>query len=152
MKIKKAIINKIKDKQKEKDRVYELYKNASTVITKDEMHRLKKVLKNEDNEKKLKDWAYGLALQINSINAKGYRDDYNKRLHESIEKILKNTNATIVYTLHFNEKCKFGCKRIEDFMQDYFVTYELFDKGEIMPEDLLKQLKDDGVDIVFNYV
>lgn len=151
MKVEKDIIRKIKDKQKEKDRIYELYNTVSTVITKDEMHRLKKALKS-DEVNKLKDWSYGLGLQINSINAKLYRDDYNKRLHESIEKILKNTNATIVYTLHFNEKCKFGCKRIEDFMQDYFVTYELFDKGEITPEDLLKQLKDDGVDIVFNYV
>ena len=152
MKIKKEIINKIKEKQKEKERIFELYNTASVVITKDEMHRLKKVLKNEDKEQKLRDWAMGLALQINNINAKQYKDDYNKRLSENIEKILKETNATIVYTLHFNEKCKFGCRRIEDFMKDYFVTYELFDKGEITPEDLLKQLKDDGVDIVFNYI
>ena len=81
MKIKKSIINKIKDKQKEKDRIYELYNTVSTVITKDEMHRLKKALKS-DEVNKLKDWGYGLGLQINSINAKLYRDDYNKRLHE----------------------------------------------------------------------
>lgn len=142
MKIKKSVINKIKDKQKEKDRIYELYKNACTVITKDEMHRLKKVLKNEDKEQKLRDWVHGVYLQIDNRRAKEYNDFYKETLSEVIDIM----NITIIYTLHFNHCCNFGEKRIADFMQDYFVTYNLFTSKELNADVLLKQLKDDGID------
>jgi len=139
MKIKKEIINKIKDKQKEKNRIFELYKNASTIITKYEMHRLKKILKNEEKEQKLRDWANCLAMQQDNKIAKQYKEYLNE--------VIDIMNLTIVYTLHFNEKCKFGNMRIEDFMKDYFVTYELFANKELAPEDLIEQLKKEKIDV-----
>ena len=149
LKIKKEIINKIKEKQKEKERVYKLYDHVSVHITKHEMHRLKKVLKYEENEQKLKDWAFGLGRRVDTNIAKQYKEYYDKKLEENLMEAIGNMNATIVYTLHNNEKCKFGSKRIQDFMEDYLVTYELFAKEELTVADLLKQLKDDGIEVVF---
>ena len=147
--IKKDIAAKIKNKQREKERIYKMYSTVSTVITKEEMHRLKKVLKNEDNELKLKDWAYGLALQLNNINAREYYNHYQKKMDEDLNEIIGWSNATIVYTLRYNHNCKFGAKRIQDFMTDYFVTYDMFKNREITPQTLIDQLKKDGIEIVF---
>lgn len=147
MKIKKSVINKIKDKQKEKDRIFELYKNASTVITKDEMHRLKKVLKNEDKEQKLRDWATGLTMQINNINAKQYYEYYGKKIKEDALWTVKCIEIVVKYTLHFNQNCRFGNKRIKDFMEDYRVSFELLTKKEYKLEDYIEQLKKEKIEV-----
>ena len=52
---------------------------------------------------------------------------------------------TVRYTLHFNEKTKFGQARIEDFMEDLVVTINNFENGEYNVEDYKEQLRKDGI-------
>lgn len=52
---------------------------------------------------------------------------------------------TVRYTLHFNEKTKFGQARIDDFMEDLKVTIDNFRTGEFHVEDYEEQLGADGI-------
>lgn len=127
-------------------KIYNMFKNVNTKITKEEMHRLKKALK-EDKEQKLKDWAYGLGLQLDNNIARQYKKYYEEKLREERVWAIECMETVLIYTLHFNDKCKFGGKRIEDFMQDFRVSFELISKGEYKIEDYIEQLKKDNIEI-----
>lgn len=51
----------------------------------------------------------------------------------------------LAYTLSFNEKTKFGVDRLTDFLDDFFVTVDMFSSGEYSPEDYAKQLAKKGI-------
>ena len=146
MKIDKKVISKIKEKQKEKDRIYKLYADVNPKITKEEMHRLKKTL-NEGNLQKLKDWAYGLGLQLDNNIAKQYNQYYEKKLKEDNLWAIKCMQTVLIYTLHFNEKCKFGGNRIKDFMDDFTSCFELITNKECNLEYYIEQLKAEKIEI-----
>lgn len=146
MKVSKKVVTKIRAKQKEKDRIYKLYEQVNTKITKEEMHRLKKALK-EGELQKLKDWAYGLGLQLDNSIAKQYNEYYEKKLKEDNLWTIKCMETVLIYTLHFNEKCKFGGNRIKDFMDDFTSCFELITNKECNLEDYIEQLKAEKIEI-----
>ena len=148
MKIDKKVISKIKEKQKEKDRIYKLYADVNPKITKEEMHRLKKALKTDDVGK-LKDWAYGLGLQLDNNLAKQYYEHYEKKLREDHLWAIQCMETIIMYTLHFNEKCKFGGNRIKDFMEDFRSCFKLIEEKEYVLQDYIDQPKKDKIEIEF---
>lgn len=148
MKVKKEVINRIKEVQKEKNKIYDLYKVVSPTITKEEFKRLKKALK-EDKENKLKDWAFGLGLQLSNVLDIRYKDDFKKQFEREFGKALNDYRIILCNVLHFNEKCKFGKKRLQDVMNDLDVTVKLLIRKEFSIEDYVAQLKKDNIELTF---
>ena len=107
-----------------------------TLINKEELKRLKKALKDK-NENKILDWAREFECQV--------EQKYKRIYKEELSIAIDNFILTIVYTLHFNEITKFGNKRITDFMDDLLETIDMFRRGEAIPEDYREQLKKDNI-------
>lgn len=111
-------------------------KKIKSLLNRDEIRRLEKAAKDK-NKIKLAEWAYQFEEQI----SKHYEDYFIKELGHSIDNFI----LTIVYTLHFNEKTKFGNKRISDFMDDLLETIDMFRREEANPEDYRKELEKDKI-------
>ena len=101
-----------------------------------EMRRLEKAAKDK-NKMKLAEWAEQFELQV----ANQYNNYYEKQYQEILSDSISNFLIAIVYTLHFNEKCKFGNNRISDFMDDLMAVVEGFKTGEYTPEEYKKELE-----------
>lgn len=114
-------------------------------MNKDEFNRLDRAKQKADKKKSqqpLYDWAIQLEQQLSDKTKKFYDEKYNKNMRISIEWYL----IAMMYTLHFNEKTKFGAKRLQDVMNDIQATAVLFGK-EYSAEDYIQQLKDDGIEL-----
>ena len=79
---------------------------------------------------------------------KEYEQAYEKKYQTDLENSIDIFILAIIYTLHFNEKTRFGNGRIEDFMEDLFVTVDYFRTGEYDPEDYRKELQEDGINVI----
>lgn len=107
-----------------------------TLITKDELKRLKKALKDK-NETKILDWAREFECQV--------EQKYQRIYKEELDLAVDNFILTIVYTLRYNECTQFGGKRIDSFMKDLLETIDMFRRGEAVPNDYREQLKKDKI-------
>lgn len=91
---------------------------------------------------------YEMAARIeNNANSK-YEQYYEKKYKEDLSNAIDNFILTIVYTLRYNQYTRFGNKRINDFMEDLFVTIDMFRTGEYKPEEYRKELEEDGIKII----
>jgi hypothetical protein len=106
------------------------------LFDKNELNRLERALKDKDKTK-LTDWARQFEEQI--------ADEFSRAYKQELDKAINNFIVTIVYTLHFNEKTKFGKERIKDFMDDLFSTIELYTTEEYKPEEYIEILRKDGI-------
>jgi len=106
------------------------------LFDKNELNRLERALKDKDKTK-LTDWARQFEEQI--------ADEFSRAYKQELDKAINNFIVTIVYTLHFNEKTKFGRERIKDFMDDLFSTIELYTTEEYKPEEYIEILRKDGI-------
>ena len=106
------------------------------LFSKNELRRLEKAAKEKDKFK-LAEWAKQFEEQVEDI----YRDKYEKEYRKSLEETVENFLIAIVYTLHFNEKCKFGNNRIVDFINDLMAVIDGFRTGEYSPEEYKKILE-----------
>ncbi len=114
-------------------------------MNKDEFNRLDRAKQKADKKKSqqpLYDWAIQLEQQLSDKTKKFYDEKYNKNMRISIEWYL----IAMMYVLHFNEKTKFGAKRLQDVMNDIQATAVLFGK-EYSADDYIQQLKDDGIEL-----
>lgn len=119
-------------------------------MNKDEFNRLDRAKKKADkknSQEPLREWAIQLEQQLADKTKKFYDDLFEKKMSECIEWYL----IAIAYTLHFNEKCKFGAKRLQDVMNDLQSTVELFSAREYTADDYVKQLEEDGI-ILKDYI
>ena len=107
-----------------------------SLLTREEIRRFQKAAREGDKEH-LKDWMKRFEYQIHQQ----YEKWYQHQLSESIDNFI----LTIIYTLHFNEKTKFGNNRITDFMEDLYETVDMFRRGEAKPEDYKQQLIEEGI-------
>lgn len=107
-----------------------------SLLDKNELRRLQKAARDKNMEKVI-DWGRQLEMQL----VHQYEEEFEKELAGSIDNFI----LTIVYTLHFNESTKFGKKRIDSFMKDLLETIDMFKRGEAVPEDYQKALKEDGI-------
>ena len=112
----------------------ELPKN--TITTKEEIRRLEKAARNKD-KRKLWEWAIQFENQI--------KQEYEKNYEEDLGNSIDIMCLALAYTLSFNEKTKFGVDRLTDFLDDFFVTVDMFSSGEYSPEDYAKQLEKKGI-------
>lgn len=103
-----------------------------------EIRRLQRAAR-EKNISHLVDWLKQFDAQV--------RQDYEKAFKHSLSDAIDNYVIAIAYALRFSEKTKFGNKRIKEFMDDIFVTVDMFTKGEYNPEDYKKQLAESGITI-----
>lgn len=113
--------------------------NFKSLINRDELRRLEKAARDKD-KRKLVDWSVQFEEQLRQE----YNREYQRELSDSIDVFI----LTIIYTLHFNEKTKFGNKRIKDFTDDLFETVDMFRRGEAVPDDYRKQLAEDKIYVI----
>lgn len=113
-------------------------------MDKNELKRLERADDKAHKKKSrepLYEWGMQLERQLEDKIRKFYEEKFRKDMSKSIEWYI----IAIAYTLHFNEKCKFGRKRLQDIMEDLTATVDLFGTKEYTAEDYLQQLKDDGI-------
>ena len=103
-----------------------------------EIRRLQKAAR-EGDKKHLIEWFEQFDDQV--------RREYERAFQLELGDAVTNFCVAIAYTLHFNEKTKFGAKRIRDFMEDLFVTVDLFKKGDYTPDDYKEKLSEEGIDL-----
>lgn len=110
------------------------------IFSKEEIRRLEKAAR-EKNKMKLMEWGIQFENQVKENFEKEYNRAFKEDLGNSIDILL----LAIAYTLHFNEKTKFGRDRLCDFMEDMFVTVDMFRTGEYNPENYKKELEQYGI-------
>ena len=83
-----------------------------------------------------------------------YRMTYNRLQKEfenaykdELDSSIQNFITAIAYTLHFNEDTHVTHNELAGFMDDLFVSVDLFRKGEYNPDDYREQLREDGIEI-----
>lgn len=74
------------------------------------------------------------------------RKQFNNAYKEELDNSIQNFLFAIAYTLHWNEDVAIDSDKMSSFMQDLFVTVDLFRTGDYKPEDYAEELKKDGVE------
>lgn len=93
----------------------------------------------EKNISHLVDWLKQLDSSI--------RQEYEKAFEKSLANAIDDYVVAIAYALRFSEKTKFGEKRIKEFLDDVFISIDMFRTGEYDPEEYKQQLIDSGINI-----
>lgn len=105
-------------------------------LSRDEFRTLKGFSKEQ-----MEKWLQGYYnITYNSLR-KEFNDVYKDELDSSVQNFI----TAIVYTLHYNEDVHLQHDELNSFMEDLFVSVEMFRKGEYRPEEYREQLKEDGI-------
>ena len=113
-----------------------------SLINRNEIRRLEKAAREKD-KKHLMEWADKLEGQIAQDLRRQIEATYNEELGNAIDNIL----IAVVYALYFSEETMIEKEAIPDFMEDLFVTIDLFRTGEYTPQEYKDILKEYGVTI-----
>ena len=73
------------------------------------------------------------------------RKDFEKAYQDEIENSVSNFLIAIWYTLHYNEEVHLDHDELSSFMDDLYVSVDLFRKGEYKPDDYKQQMEEDGI-------
>lgn len=107
-------------------------------LSRDEFRNIKGLSKEQ-----MEKWLQGYYnITYNSLR-KEFEDAYKDELDNSVQNFI----TAIAYTLHFSEEVHLQRDELSNFMNDLFVSVEMFRKGEYNPDDYREQLKDDGIKI-----
>lgn len=107
-------------------------------LSRDEFRHLKSFSKDQ-----MEKWLQGYYnITYNSLR-KEFEDAYKDELDSSIQNFI----TAIAYTLHYNEEIHLQHDELVSFMDDLFVSVDMFRKGEYRPEEYKEQLKEDGIEI-----
>lgn len=109
-------------------------------MDRNELRRLEKAARDK-NKQKLFEWANQFETQLRNALDKEYEEKYKKDLQNAIDIF----SIAIAYTLHFNESIRLGAKRLPEFMEDLYVTVDMFRTGEYKPEDYKEELESCGI-------
>lgn len=107
-------------------------------MDRNELRRLQKAARDNDKAKLL-EWGKQLEDQI--------RQEFEREYQDEIKNTVNNLLIALAYTLHFSEETKFPVDSLPDFIEDLFVTFELFTSGEYNPSDYAEELKQAGLEI-----
>lgn len=110
------------------------------LINRNEIRRLQKAAR-DNNKIALFEWASQFEQQIKNELEPQYDIIYKDYLSEAIDNFI----IAITYTLAFSEEYNLDKDKIPDFLNDLFVTIDMFRTGEYSPEDYKKQLIDEGI-------
>lgn len=108
------------------------------IVNRNELRRLERAAREKD-KKHLLEWAKQFEDQI--------RQEYENAFQKELSEAIDNFCLAIAYALHFSEKTKFGEKRIKEFLDDVFISIDMFRTGEYDPEEYKQQLIDSGINI-----
>lgn len=107
-------------------------------LSRDEFRSIKNMSKEQ-----MERWLQGYYnVTYNSLR-KEFEDAYKDELDSSIQNFI----TAIAYTLHYNEEVHLQRDELVSFMDDLFVSVDMFRKGEYKPEEYKEQLKEDGIEI-----
>lgn len=107
-------------------------------LSRDEYRKIKSFSKEE-----MEKWLQITQNSMYNSLRKMFNDEYKDELDNSVQNFI----TAIAYTLHFNEDISLQHDELNSFMEDLFVSVEMFRKGEYNPEDYREQLRDDGIEI-----
>ena len=107
-------------------------------LNRDEYRTIKAMSKEQ-----MERWLQGYYNVIYNNLRKEFEDAYKDELDSSIQ----NFSTAIAYTLHYNEEVHLQRDELVSFMDDLFVSVDMFRKGEYRPEEYEEQLKEGGIEI-----
>lgn len=107
-------------------------------LNRDEYRTIKGMSKEQ-----IERWLRGYYNVIYNNLRKEFEDAYKDELDSSIQNFI----TAIAYTLHYNEEVHLQRDELVSFMDDLFVSVDMFRKGEYRPEEYEEQLKEDGIEI-----
>lgn len=105
-------------------------------LSRDEFRNLKS-FSREQMEK----WLQGYY----NVTYNSLRKEFNDAYKDELDSSVQNFITAIAYTLHYNEDVHLQHDELNSFMEDLFVSVEMFRKGEYRPEEYKEQLKEDGI-------
>lgn len=105
-------------------------------LSRDEFRNLKS-FSREQMEK----WLQGYY----NVTYNSLRKEFNEAYKDELDSSVQNFITAIAYTLHYNEDVHLQHDELSSFMEDLFVSVEMFRKGEYRPEEYKEQLKEDGI-------
>lgn len=73
------------------------------------------------------------------------RKEFEKNYQDEIANSVSNFLIAIWYTVHFTENIQLSHDELASFMDDLYVTVDMFRKGEYKPDDYKKELEEDGI-------
>ena len=107
-------------------------------LNRDEYRNLKSFSKEQ-----MERWLQGhYNITYNSL-----RKEFESLYKDELDSSVQNFITAIAYTLHYNEDVHLQRDELNSFMEDLFVSVEMFRKGEYNPEDYREQLREDGIEI-----
>lgn len=107
-------------------------------LSRDEFRNLKGFSKEQ-----MERWLQGYY----NVTYNSLRKEFESAYKDELDSSIQNFITAIAYTLHYNEEIHLQHDELASFMDDLFVSVELFRKGEYNPEDYREQLKGDGIEI-----
>ena len=107
-------------------------------LNRDEYRTIKSMSKEQ-----MEKWLQGYYNVIYNSLRKEFEEAYKDELDSSIQNFI----TAIAYTLHYNEEAHLQRDELASFMDDLFVSVDMFRKGEYKPEEYKEQLKEDGIEI-----
>ena len=107
-------------------------------LSRDEFRNLKGFSKEQ-----MEKWLQGYY----NVTYNSLRKEFESAYKDELDSSIQNFITAIAYTLHYNEEIHLQHDELASFMDDLFVSVELFRKGEYNPEDYREQLRADGIEI-----
>ena len=80
-----------------------------------------------------------------NVTYNSLRKEFNDAYKDELDSSVQNFITAIAYTLHYNDDTNLQHDELNSFMEDLFVSVEMFRKGEYKPEEYKEQLKEDGI-------
>ena len=105
-------------------------------LSRDEFRTLKGFSKEQ-----MENWLQGYY----NVTYNSLRKEFESAYKDELDSSVQNFITAIVYTLHYNEDVHLQHDELNSFMEDLFVSVEMFRKGEYRPEEYREQLKEDGI-------
>lgn len=107
-------------------------------LSRDEFRHLKSFSKEQ-----MEKWLQGYY----NITYNSLRKEFEEAYKDELDSSIQNFITAIAYTLHYNEEAHLQRDELASFMDDLFVSVDMFRKGEYRPEEYEEQLKEDGIEI-----
>lgn len=106
------------------------------MLSRDDYRKIKSMSKQE-----MERWlTYDKNMTYNNV-----RKEFEKAYQDEIANSVSNFLVAIWYTVHFTENIQLSHDELASFMDDLYVTVDMFRKGEYKPDDYKKELEADGV-------
>lgn len=107
-------------------------------LSRDEFRHLKSFSKEQ-----MEKWLQGYY----NVTYNSLRKEFEEAYKDELDSSIQNFITAIAYTLHYNEEAHLQRDELASFMDDLFVSVDMFRKGEYKPEEYKEQLKEDGIEI-----